>query len=118
MNPLTARWIYCLGLFVLTACAVLPEPAQQATSASVAQPVLTNEEKLARVMRERAELSLRYGEGHPASIEAAAAETALRDAGLAADPARFHRALIHALSSELADARQESRELATRYGAE
>ena len=42
---------------------------------------------------------------------------ALRDAGMAGDPARFHRDLIRALSNELADARQESRELEARYGA-
>lgn len=78
---------------------------------------MTTETKLARVMRERAELSLLYGERHPAMIEAAAAESALREAGLAAEPAHFHRNLIRALSNELADARQESRELEARYGA-
>jgi uncharacterized protein involved in exopolysaccharide biosynthesis len=117
MNSLTARWIFCAGLLVLAACAVLPEPPKQAAAAPAAEIALTTEMKLARVMRERAELSLRYGELHPAMIQAAAAESALRDAGLAADPARFHRDLIRALSNELADARQESRELSTRYGA-
>jgi uncharacterized protein involved in exopolysaccharide biosynthesis len=116
MNPLIARWIYCVGLFVLTACAVLPEPQEQAASAPAAQPAMATEVQLARVMRERAELSLLYGERHPAMIKAAAAESALRDAGLAADPAHFHRDLIRALSTELADARQKSRELATLYG--
>jgi uncharacterized protein involved in exopolysaccharide biosynthesis len=117
MNPLTARWIFCVGLCLLAACAVLPEPPRQAAAAPTVQATLTTEAKLARVMRERAELSLRYGEQHPAMIEAAAAESALREAGLAADPARFHRDLIHALSNELADARQESRGLEARYGA-
>ena len=117
MNPLTARWIFCVGLLLLTACAVLPEPPKQAIDVPVAQNTMTTEVKLARVVRERAKLSVRYGESHPAMIEAAAAETALRHAGLAADPGRFHRDLIHALSDELANARQESRELAISYGA-
>jgi uncharacterized protein involved in exopolysaccharide biosynthesis len=78
---------------------------------------MTTETKLARVMRERAELSVVYGELHPAMIEAAAAEMSLRNAGLAADPEHFHRDLIHALSDELASARKENRELAARYGA-
>jgi uncharacterized protein involved in exopolysaccharide biosynthesis len=77
---------------------------------------MATEVKLARVMRERAELSAVYGERHPAMIEAAAAEMSLRDAGLASDPEHFHRDLIHALSNELASARRESRELAVRYG--
>ena len=117
MNPLTARWVFCVGLFVLAACAVLPEPPKQAAAGPAATVAMTTEMKLARVVRERAELSVRYSERHPAMIEAAAAESTLRDSGLAADPERFHRDLIFALSNELADARQESRELATRYGA-
>lgn len=116
MNPLTARWIFCVGLCLLAACAVLPEPSKQAVAAPVAQIAMTTEMKLARVMHERAELSVLYGELHPAMVDAAAAESALRDAGLAADPAHFHRDLIHALGNELANARQESRQLAARYG--
>jgi uncharacterized protein involved in exopolysaccharide biosynthesis len=116
MNPLTARWIFCVGLFVLAACAVLPEPAQQAAPAPAAEITMTTETKLARVVRERAELSARYGDSHPAMIEAAAAESTLREAAAAEDRTRFRRALIRALSEELSDALQDRRELSAQYG--
>jgi uncharacterized protein involved in exopolysaccharide biosynthesis len=116
MNPLTARWIFCVGLFVLAACAVLPEPAKQAAAAPAAEITMTTEMKLARVVRERAELSTRYGERHPAMIEAAAAESALREAASIDDRSQYRRALIRALSEELSDALQDRRELSVQYG--
>ena len=72
--------------------------------------------KLARVVRERAELSTLYGERHPAMIEAAAAESALRDAASAEDRSQYRRAVIRALSDELAEALQDRRELSMQYG--
>src|SRR5262245_25338445 len=112
MKPLTARWIFCVGLCLLTACAVLPEPDAPVAAAAETPVSMTTEVKLARVIRERADLATRYGAGHPATIEAAAAETALRDAALAADPQQFHRNLIRALGDELADALHDRGELA------
>jgi uncharacterized protein involved in exopolysaccharide biosynthesis len=83
-----------------------------------AQPTLTPQRTLAKVVRERAELSSVYGAGHPAMIEAAAAEATLRQHLLEADPERFHRDLIRALSEELADARRDQRLLGEGYGEE
>jgi uncharacterized protein involved in exopolysaccharide biosynthesis len=117
MNSLMARWIFCTGLCLLTACAVLPEPSAPVVEAPAAVPSITLEKKLARVMRERAELAVRYGPQHPAMIEAAAAETVLRNAALAADPEHFRRGLIRALGNELADALRDRSEAAIRYGA-
>jgi uncharacterized protein involved in exopolysaccharide biosynthesis len=77
---------------------------------------MTSEVKLARVMRERAQLSALYRSSHPAMIEATAAETALRDAALAEDPDHFRRDLIRALSDELADALHDRGELSARHG--
>jgi uncharacterized protein involved in exopolysaccharide biosynthesis len=117
MNPLTARWIFCTGLCFLAACAVLPEPLAAAVEApAVARPVLTPEMTLAKVVRERAELSSLYGARHPAMIAAAAAEHSLRETMLAAESKHFHRDLIRALSHELADARRHHRLLAAQYG--
>lgn len=116
MNSLTARWIFCAGLLLLAACAVLPEPPTAAAPMPVAAPSMTSEVKLARVMRERAELSAFYRSSHPAMIEAAAAETALRDAALAEDPDHFRRDLIRALSDELASALHDRGELSARHG--
>jgi hypothetical protein len=77
---------------------------------------VTTEAELARVMRERAELSQRYDERHPELAKAAATETALRQAASVEDRSQFRRALIHALSDQLADAMRERREVAARFG--
>src|SRR5690606_17279715 len=117
MKPLTARWIFCSGLCFLAACAVLPERVIVAVEAPVAaRPEMTAPATLAKVVRERAEFSSLYGEGHPAMIQAAEAEASLRETLLAAEPDQFHRDLIRALSEELADARQSQRTFAARYG--
>ena len=49
-------------------------------------------------------------------IEAAAAESALREAALTEDGSQYRRALIRALSEELSDALRDRRELAMQYG--
>ncbi len=116
MNPLTARWIFCTGLFFLAACAVLPEKLAVAVEAPATRTTLTPEMTLAKVVRERAELSSLYGRRHPAMIAAAAAEHSLRETMLAAESKHFHRDLIRALSHELADARRHHRLLAAQYG--
>jgi uncharacterized protein involved in exopolysaccharide biosynthesis len=117
MNPLTARWIFCTGLCFLAACAVLPEPLAAAVEApAVARPVLTPEMTLARVVRERAQLSSLYGPRHPAMIEAEAAETSLRHAMRSAGSEHYRRDLIRALSAELAEARYQRRVLIAQYG--
>ena len=89
MNSLTARWVYCAGLFFVTACAVLPEqlPASAPAPAVAAEASATPEQQLARVMRERIELERRYGDTHPAIARAAATEVTLREFAISANPA-------------------------------
>ncbi|CAN0465193.1 unnamed protein product, partial [Phaeothamnion confervicola] len=93
MNPLTARWIYCVGLFFAAACAVLPETLVEPAPVVIAVAPPTPEQQLAGVMRERIELERRYGDTHPAIAQVAATEGTLRDFALSANPEHFHRDL-------------------------
>lgn len=117
MNSRTARWIYCAGLFFVTACAVLPETLAPAAPAVVAVAPPTPEQQLAHVMRERIESKRRYGDKHPASVEASAAEQTLRDFALSANPDHFHRDLLRALTNELSDALAGRTAASLKYGA-
>jgi hypothetical protein len=115
MNPRLARWAYCACLGFLAAFAVIPPAPQASAPVQVATAEAAPETELARVVREKAELSVRYGARHPEMIKAAAAEAALREA--TQEDGQFRRALIRALSDELADAMRERREIAARAGA-
>ena len=116
MNPRLARWAYSAWLCFLAACAVIPSPPEASAPAEIAAATVTPETELARVMRERAELSQRYGVRHPEMARVATAETELREATATEDRSQFRRALIRALSDELAGAMQARRELSVRYG--
>ncbi len=116
MNPRLARWAYSAWLCFLAACAVIPSPPETAPPSDIAAPQIRPETELARIVRERAELSVRYGARHPQLVKAAAVETALREASPDEDRGEFRRALIRALSDELADAMRARREIAARRG--
>lgn len=117
MNPRLARWMYSAWLCFLAACAVIVSPPPEASApAQIVAPSVRPETELARVVRERAELSVRYGARHPEIAKVAAAEAELREATAGEDPSQSRLALIHALSDELADALQTRRELSARYG--
>jgi hypothetical protein len=117
MNPRLARWIYSAWLCFLAACAVIPSPPEaSAPVATAAAEVAAPETELARVVREKAELSIRYGESHPEISKVAATEAALREVSEGEDGNQFRRELIRALSDELADAMRERREIASRNG--
>jgi uncharacterized protein involved in exopolysaccharide biosynthesis len=117
MNPRLARWLFSAWLCFLAACAVIPSHPEASAPAEVAAAsAATPEMELARVVRERAELSTRYGARHPEMIRVAQEEETLRDSARAEDGSRFRGAVIRALSDELADVLQERRELAARYG--
>lgn len=117
MNPRLARWMYSAWLCFLAACAVIPsQPEAAAPVQPVASAEATPEVELARMVREKAELSVRYGRHHPELAKAEAAEAALREASHDENPGEFRRALILALSDELADAMQDRREIAARRG--
>ncbi|MDP3736505.1 MAG: hypothetical protein Q8R02_03890 [Hyphomonadaceae bacterium] len=117
MNPLTARWVYCAGLFFVTACAVLPETLVAPAPAVVAVAPPTPEQQLAHAMRDRIELQRNYGKAHPAIATAAAAEDTLRDFALSANPEHFHRDLLRALTNELSDALADRTAASLKYAA-
>jgi uncharacterized protein involved in exopolysaccharide biosynthesis len=117
MNPRLARWAYSAWLCFLAACAVIPSPPEASVPAEIIATTATPETELARVMRERAELSQRVGVRHPEMARVANAEAELREATATEDRSQFRRALIRALSDELAEAMQARRELSVRYGA-
>ncbi len=118
MKARTARLVYCVGLFVVTACAALPEILPQpVATAPTAQP-LTTEARLAHAIRNRIERQQVYGVNHPGMIEAMATETALRDLAFADDVSQTRRELISALSNELSDALSARTSASALYGSQ
>jgi hypothetical protein len=112
MRASTSRLIYCIGLLVVTACAVLPEAMTTPVGAITEAAPLTTEVRLAHAMRDRVELTAEYGAGHPRMLEAAATETALRHLAFSDDVDATRRDLISALANELSDALATRSELA------
>ena len=118
MRASTSRFVYCLGLLAVTACAVLPEalPGAMAASHQEATP-LTTEMRLAHAIRGRVELATAVAAEVPSMIEAVATETALRDLAFADDVASTRRDLIYALTDELSDALAEREQVAETHPA-
>lgn len=116
MRASTSRFVYCLGLLTVTACAVLPEalPNLVAPTHAEAAP-LTTETRLAQAIRGRVELATAVKADDPVMIEAIATETALRDLAFSDDVATTRRELIYALSDELSDALADREQAASRY---
>jgi hypothetical protein len=106
--------MYSAWLCFLAACAVIPSPPEASRPVEPAAVAITPEVELARVVREKAEISARFGAGHPEMRKAEAVESVLRQTAQAEDREASRRALILALSQELADALQNRREIAAR----
>lgn len=105
MRASTSRFVYCVGLLALTACAVLPEnmlPTAVAQHES-AKPA-TVEERLAEAIRGRVELASSVAPSDPTLQMAVANEAALRSIAFSNDVASARRELISALTNELSDA--------------
>ena len=118
MRASTSRFVYCLGLLAVTACAVLPEalPSVMAASHTEANP-LTTEMRLAQAIRGRVELAANVPLEDPSMVEAIATETALRDLAFADDAVSTRRDLIYALTDELSDALAEREHVAETHPA-
>ena len=118
MRASTSRFVYCLGLLAVTACAVLPEalPGSMAASHQEATP-LTTEMRLAHAIPGPVELATAVAAEDPSMIEAVATETALRDLAFADDVASTRRDLIYALTDELSDALAEREQVAETHPA-
>lgn len=118
MRASTSRFVYCLGLLAVTACAVLPEalPGSMAASHPEAKP-LTTEMRLAQAIRGRVELAAAVTADDPSMVEAVATETALRDLAFADDVAATRRDLIYALTDELSDALADREQVAETHPA-
>lgn len=116
MRASTSRVVYCLGLLVLTAGALLPQaaPATVVPVAAKAAP-LTTEVRLAQAIRGRVELGATVTPDDPSLREAVATETALRSLAFSGDTATTRRELISALTNELSDALSDRELISTRY---
>jgi hypothetical protein len=120
MNPLTARAIYCVGLCLLTACAVLPEaPVPEPLPVVDVQAPPTVAQQLAAATRDRVEAARRHGSKHPETVKAVAVEATLRSyaQSLAAQDKDFHGQVVAALSNELASAMAMRSQASVLYGA-
>lgn len=107
MRASTSRTVYCIGLFMLTACAVLPAPAPTVTSAITTSAPLAVEERLAQSIRQRIELEVTLPADNGSLANVAATEAALRSLAFADDPAASRKDLIAALADELSGALAE-----------
>ena len=104
MRASTSRLVYCVGLLVATACAVLPEAMNAPVGTASSAAPLSAEARLAHTIRDRIELAAVYGEDHPKLQETATTEAALRELAFSDDVAATRRELIAALANELSDA--------------
>lgn len=104
MRASTSRFVYCLGLLAVTACAVLPETLTKTVSDTPVAAPPSAEMRLAHAIRDRLELTAVREAGDPGIVEATITETALRDLAFADDVATTRRELISALANELSDA--------------
>lgn len=104
MRASTSRIIYCIGLFSLTACAVLPVPTVAPVAAVTAAAPMKVEVRLAQSIRERIELEASLPAEHPGVVNALATEDALRQLAFADDGAGSRTELIAALADELSAA--------------
>ncbi len=107
MRASTSRTVYCIGLFMLTACAVLPAPVPTVNTAIATSAPLAVEERLAQSIRQRIELEVTLPPGDDSLANVAATETALRSLAFADDPAASRKELIAALADELSGALAE-----------
>ena len=104
MRASTSRVIFCIGLFSLTACAVLPVPAVSPVAAVTAASPMKVEVRLAQSIRDRIELEAALPAQHPGVVNALATENALRQLAFAGDAAASRTELIAALADELSAA--------------
>jgi hypothetical protein len=118
MRASTSRLVYCVGLLVATACAVLPEAISTPVAATSKASPLSTEVRLAQAMRDRLELEAAYDPSNPAVQKTAALETALRDLAFADDVSATRRQLISALADQLSDALADRSQLAANVTAE
>lgn len=115
MKASTSRFIYCVGLLAVTACAVLPEVVHAPVVANKEAAPLSAEARLAHTIRDRIELSAVYGPEHPKLQETAATEAALRDLAFSDDTDSTRRSLILALAGELSDAMADRTQIAAKH---
>jgi len=116
MRASTSRFIYCLGLLAVTACAVLPETLPAPVAAVATASPQTTEVRLAKAIRDRIEQQATHDAADPSLFEAVATEAALRELAFADDIVSTRHDLITALASELSNAMGERSKLAARFG--
>lgn len=104
MRASTSRVVYCAGLLLATACAVLPKSAPAPVAETSRASPQSVEARLAHSIRDRIELAATFGNSHPRLAEAALTEAALRKLAFAGNIAEARHQLILALADELADA--------------
>lgn len=112
MRASTARTIFCIGLFTLTACAVLPVPTTDPVAAQSSAVPMNVEVRLAQSIRDRIELEASLPARHPELASATATEQALRSLAFADDVATSRTELIAALADQLSGALAERGRLA------
>ena len=115
MTPTTARAIYCLGVFLLAACATMPEAKAPVGPVAAAKISATPEVLLAQAIRDRIDVERMYGPKDAKWKQVEGVENCLREYASRANP-HFHRDLIAALSNQLADAMADRTRASLKYG--
>lgn len=117
MNRASARVAYCIGLLVLTACAVMPSPAKPAIIATPVAASQSTEDKLASAIHQRIAIEA-SGAVHDLRLDALTTEIAgLRRVAFEDDRQGARTELIDALADELSAAMARRSQLASLYGA-
>jgi hypothetical protein len=115
MRASTSRFVYCLGLLVATACAVLPEALPTLVAEAPTAAPLTTEVRLARTIHDRLELETAAAPSQPLLAEKIVLENALRELAFADDAVATRRDLILALTNELSGALADRTALSERF---
>lgn len=117
MNRTPARIAYCIGLFALTACAVIPAPAPPVITATPVVSVQSTEARLAAAIRERIDIEA-SGAIHDIRLDDLAGEIAeLRRVAFEDDAQGARIELIDALADELSAVMARRTHLSEHFGA-
>lgn len=116
MNAFAAKLVYGLGLLLLAALAVMPQPKARVLSVAEAAPTLTAESRLAQIIHDRIAIEAAGQSDSPALEKLRAEEGGLRRLAFETDARASREDLINALADSLSAAMLARASLASGAG--
>lgn len=116
MSAFAAKLVYGIGLLMLAAFAVMPQPKARLAIVAAAAPVLTAESRLAQIIHDRIAVEAAGQRDDPALEKLRAEEGGLRRLAFESDARASREDLINALADSLSAAMLTRASLASRNG--